>query len=264
MDLGAVWTETKAELTVAGSDLVGFAIGVVEALVVVLVAAIVARFLRRRIRRVLVRAKVDGNVGALAANAVTIGTYVAAAAFVLALLGANWTALGAILGAGTVALSLALQDVLRNFVAGLYILLERPFAIGDRIKVRDVEGEVASIDIRTTMLHAEGGERFLVPNATLFAEVLTNRSARGLARTTVTLQHLGTPLVEIPTAVAAAVAGIEGVGGAAPTVEIGGAGVDGAEVVLHLPHAAGVDVTPVVVARLRERFPEANVVIGRP
>jgi hypothetical protein len=130
---------------------------------------------------------------------VLVGVYALAATLIVSLLGGNWTSAVTILSAGTVALTLALQDVLRGFVAGVYLLLERPFAIGDRIKVRDVEGTVEAIDLRTTVLRGEGAGVVVVPNATVFAEILTNRSLGHLTRTTARISKLpaGAPILSL-------------------------------------------------------------------
>lgn len=263
MDFGAVWDETRAALTRAYADLVGFAIGAVEAIVVAIVATFIVRALRRRVARGLARTRVDPNLAALAGNAVAIGTYVVAVGVVLALLGASWTALVAVLGASTVAISLALQDVLRNFVAGVYILLERPFAIGDRVRVKEVEGTVEGIDLRTTSLRTIGRERVLVPNATLFAEVVTNRSVDGITRTAVTLKGIDAPVAELPATIVAALTGVDRLDERATTVDIVAAGADGAEVAIGVAHPPGVDIAGAVVDRLRQRFPEASVGVGR-
>lgn len=264
MDLEAFWSETRAELADAYRGVVGFAIGAVEAVAILLIATFLARRLRRRVERGFGRTGVDRNVAALAANAVSIGTYVVALSLVLAVLGASWTALITVLGASTVAVSLALQDVLRSFVAGVYLLLERPFAIGDRIKVNDVEGTVEGIDIRTTALRDASDELVLLPNATLFAGVLTNRSAASTNRTTLTLTGVETPLGQIRGAVVDALSGIDGLGDRPPTVEVVAVGTDGAELTVTIVHGPGDDPAPPLFARLRDRFPEASVSLGRP
>lgn len=85
----------------------------------------------------------------------------------------NITAFFAALGIIGLAVSLAIQDVLKNVFAGVYILLERPFRPGDVVKVRDFLGTVEAIDIRTTTLRSKG-DRILVPNAILLSEILIN------------------------------------------------------------------------------------------
>jgi len=60
-------------------------------------------------------------------------------------------------------------------VAGMYLLWEHPFEIGDAIKVKDVTGIVEDIQIRTTILRAENGQLIVVPNGVLFTEIVINR-----------------------------------------------------------------------------------------
>ena len=264
MNRDTLWRDIKDALGDAYRELIGFAIAAVEAVVLLVVATVVARVLRGRTRRSLERSAVGANVAALIANGVAIGVYVLAASFVLGLFGANWTALLAVLGAGTLAISLALQDVLKNFVAGVYLLLERPFTIGDRVRIRDIEGQVEGIDIRTTMLRNAQEERVLVPNATVFAEIVTNRSAYGAAQTAVRLKGVNLPLDALPDAIADALAGLDGLRQPPPRAAITAAGAEGAEVTVTVSHAAGADVAPLAIARLRERFPEATVITGAP
>ena len=78
----------------------------------------------------------------------------------------------AALGLSGLALGFALKDALSNAVAGVMILLHRPFAAGDTIAVAGFEGKVAGTDLRYTILEAEG-KRYLVPNATVLNSPVT-------------------------------------------------------------------------------------------
>src|SRR4029079_957634 len=78
------------------------------------------------------------------------------------------------LGVFGLAVSLAIQDVLKNAIAGVYLLIERPVRPGETIRVRDYVGTVVTVDLRTTTLRSEG-EIVYVPNAILYAEILVNR-----------------------------------------------------------------------------------------
>jgi len=89
----------------------------------------------------------------------------------LGTLGINVGALIAGLGLAGFAVGFALKDLLSNFLAGFMILLYTPFVRGDRIKVGVNEGQVVEINMRYTVLHAEG-KKILIPNATLFAEAV--------------------------------------------------------------------------------------------
>jgi|GEM_PF-5324061 len=92
---------------------------------------------------------------------------------ILPVFGLDITAFFAAVGIIGLAISLAIQDVLKNVFAGVYILIERPFRPGEVIKIRDFLGTVETIDVRTTTLRS-GDNRILVPNAILMAEILIN------------------------------------------------------------------------------------------
>lgn len=82
----------------------------------------------------------------------------------------------AILGTVGLAFGLALQDILKNFFSGVYLLLERPFRVGDTIKVKDQTGVVENVGVRTTQLRTTDNIQVLVPNATVFSEVVSNHT----------------------------------------------------------------------------------------
>lgn len=101
--------------------------------------------------------------------------------FVTALgtLGVDVTGLIAGLGLTGFALGFALKDIISSTVAGVLILLNRPFAAGDRIRVAGVEGTVSSIELRYTAVADAAGQRHLVPNAKVLSEVVTIAPAGG-------------------------------------------------------------------------------------
>ncbi|RME32866.1 MAG: mechanosensitive ion channel family protein [Gammaproteobacteria bacterium] len=80
----------------------------------------------------------------------------------------------AALGAVAFGSSLALQGPLSNYGAGLGIILTRPFAVGDTLRVRGVTGVVEEIRLGATFLRTEDGETIIVPNGKIAGEVLTN------------------------------------------------------------------------------------------
>src|SRR5690606_11371705 len=125
-------------------------------------------------KRALSQRRLDWNGSVLLSRLVSISIKVAAILVVLNILGVSGTGLLAVVSAFTVAIGLSLQDVMKNFFAGIYLLLERPCRAGDRIVVKDVLGEVKGIDIRTTLIKNRDNELVLIPNATIFTEILRN------------------------------------------------------------------------------------------
>ncbi|CAN5803270.1 hypothetical protein BH20CHL2_BH20CHL2_06810 [soil metagenome] len=142
----------------------------------------VARFAGRWVERKMARRSVGWNGTALLARLVSISIQVASVLLALIAVGASATGLLTVFGAFTVAIGLSLQDVFKNFFAGIYLLFEQPFRVGDRIAIRDVVGEVQGIDIRTTLVKNLDGELVMIPNALVFTEILQNNAHYGVRR----------------------------------------------------------------------------------
>ncbi|HEX2034037.1 MAG TPA: mechanosensitive ion channel family protein [Chloroflexota bacterium] len=171
--LQAYWNE---QVVAQASDLVT---RLVVALLATGFTAWMARLALRGTRRTLQRAPAHANARLLIDRLIQFGFLLFGALWVLSILGVQLTGLVAVLGVGGLAASLALQDVLKNLIAGLYILIERPFTIGEHIEFRTFSGIVETIRLRTTVLRTLAGQQVVIPNAMLFAEALVNRSAYG-------------------------------------------------------------------------------------
>lgn len=78
------------------------------------------------------------------------------------------------LGIAGLVIAFALQDITKNFAAGVLLLILRPFRLDDRIKVKDFEGIVTDISLRATSLRTADGEEVLVPNADVYSSPITN------------------------------------------------------------------------------------------
>ncbi len=78
----------------------------------------------------------------------------------------------ATLGIGSVAIGFAFQDIFKNFLAGIILLVEEPFRIGDEVEIGDYQGKVENISIRTTKIRTYNGERVLLPNSTVFTDAV--------------------------------------------------------------------------------------------
>src|SRR2546423_4735762 len=74
------------------------------------------------------------------------------------------------------ALSLAFQDILKNFIAGIFMLLERPFRLGDEITVDNHTGIVENIEMRATTLRTSDGEQVITPNSLVYTGTIINRT----------------------------------------------------------------------------------------
>ena len=149
------------------------------AMLIVVIAIILGRLVRAGVRLSAARRREHHNLqialGRLAMAAVILlGVLVAAtAAF------PNFTPADLIgaLGIGGVAIGFAFKDIFQNFLAGILILINKPFIVGDQIVFGGYEGEVEDIQTRATYLKTYDGRRVIIPNGELFINSMTVNTA---------------------------------------------------------------------------------------
>jgi MscS family membrane protein len=86
------------------------------------------------------------------------------------------------LGLGGLAFALAAKDAASNIIAGVFIILDKPFTIGDWVSIDTLEGTIENISFRTTKIRTFDEAIITVPNSKLANEPLTNFSKRGKRR----------------------------------------------------------------------------------
>lgn len=163
-------------LNEVGWQLLRFGIVLLRILITFAIAWGVSRVARDQIEPRIARQKYGRDGALLIGRLISIAAYAIAFVSVMNQLQVSWTGILTLLSAFTVAIGLSLQDVIRNFFSGILLLLERPFSVGDRVKVRDFEGEIQGIDIRTTLIRNLDGALIHVPNSIMFSDALINRS----------------------------------------------------------------------------------------
>lgn len=89
-------------------------------------------------------------------------------------LGVNITALVTGLGVSGIAIALAVQNILGDLFGALSIVLDKPFVVGDSIKVDNFEGTVEHIGLKTTRVRASSGEQIVFSNADLLRSRVRN------------------------------------------------------------------------------------------
>lgn len=86
------------------------------------------------------------------------------------------------LGIGGIALAFAAKDSLENLIASFMVLVDKPFLIGDWIKVDNIEGKVERIGFRSTRIRSVDRSLIIIPNKRLIDNKLENISAIGVRR----------------------------------------------------------------------------------
>ena len=133
------------------------------------VARLVSGLLRRAMQRLNSPLNVTNLLAQLARwTVIIIGTITALQRFF------DVTAFLAGLGILGFTVGFALQDVMKNFAAGIILLVQRPFKIGDVIGVSGFDGTVLEINLRTTELKALDGRFVTLPNADVLSHPIIN------------------------------------------------------------------------------------------
>jgi small-conductance mechanosensitive channel len=210
-------TMTTAEVAALENLLVGgWLLQIVQAVGLVVVAVVGMRLTLNWTGAAMRRGRVDTGTQILVKRGVVVTFVVLTVLIVLGILGVNPTSLLTIVGAVGLAFSLATQDILKNFFSGVYLLLERPFRVGDTIRIKDQQGVVENIGVRTTRLRTLENVQVLVPNVMVFTEVVTNHTHAHLVpneQPTVDGQPATAAAAPSPAAVAGAVTTTNAVAG---------------------------------------------------
>ncbi|HZT96107.1 MAG TPA: mechanosensitive ion channel domain-containing protein [Chloroflexota bacterium] len=152
---------------------------VAGSLIIVALSLFLGRIAEGRVRRSSHLTTLGPNPSVLLARMVRFTIWLLGLLWILAIFSVPFTALAAVVGVAALALSLSLQDLLKNLIAGIYMLAERPFHIGDVISVQGVTGLIEDIQMRVTYLRTDQGERVVIPNQVVFTQVVVNTTQMG-------------------------------------------------------------------------------------
>lgn len=162
---------------------------VVIGIIVYCLITYLAKVLRKMITRVGNHAKLDATLihtlGTLSSSALTVLAVLTAAVIIVP--GFKVTHIITGLGLTSLAAGFAFKEILENFFAGLLLLWQKTFHLGDTIKTGEFEGIIEEIRIVSTRLRTENGELIIVPNATIFSTPIVVKTAYKNKRSQITV-----------------------------------------------------------------------------
>jgi small conductance mechanosensitive channel len=135
-----------------------------------------AWFMRAAVRHLLRRRPVE--VQLLAGRLVYIGMLVATTLWALSAAGVHIAAIATLAGTIGLGISLSLQGRAQDIVAGLYLLTERFFKVGDQVALRGFSGRIESIGSRTVLIRTADGQQLVVPNTVMLSEVIVKSAGQ--------------------------------------------------------------------------------------
>lgn len=160
-----------------GRDLISLAPRILLGLAILVTFLFLAKLIGKTVRKIMAKTSTEGHVDVLVARLVSISIIVVGAVAALGVMKINLTALMAGLGLTGFAIGFALKDLISNFLAGIVVLLQRPFTLGDQIKVQDLEGAVVNIRVRDTVVKTYDGKLAHIPNNIIFNSPIINYTA---------------------------------------------------------------------------------------
>lgn len=164
------------------NGLIGFIPDLVVSLIIFLAGLYLAGLIRRVLSRALARRGTDTET-TLVIEAIARWTlFILITTMALNQIGFNLTAFLTGLGILGFTVGFAIQDVSKNFVAGLLLLIEQPFGIGDSIEVKGFTGTVLDVQLRATEMRTLDGRIVQIPNADVFTSPITNFSRASMRR----------------------------------------------------------------------------------
>jgi len=176
--LGRIWHYLTVKQTIGNGNITVSVTTLLEGILIFLVAVFLSRTLTALLqRRIAKRAYLDPGIqytlGRLTQYLIiTIGVLLALSFGV----GLNLTSLAVVFTALSVGIGFGLQYIAADIASGFILLFERPVRIGDRITIGEDEGDVQSINLRTTVVTTNNRVSIIVPNSKLVSQRLINWS----------------------------------------------------------------------------------------
>jgi small conductance mechanosensitive channel len=168
----SLWTNLKADLVTFFQD---YLPKMIVAALIMVAASFLASYAVSLVEKALKKSKADKSVTTLLKNftrwtILGLGFVVALGLFV------NVSTLMTTLGLATFAITFAFQDVLKNLVSGIIILIQHPFNVGESVNISGFEGNVVSIATRMTEMECFDGRFVAIPNGNAISQPIINYS----------------------------------------------------------------------------------------
>ena len=151
---------------------------------VLLIAAITAGLLRvlKAVLNHMEKKGLDSSAKPLLYSLFSYALYIAALLAMLNAIGVNTAGIVTMVGAASLAVGLAVKDLLSNIAAGLLLLFLKPFKADDYIECGGVKGRIEGVGLFNTTLKTVDGLYVSAPNSRLWGDPIVNYSRNGLRR----------------------------------------------------------------------------------
>ena len=175
-------------VTMAGAQLATFGLKVLGAIAVWVVGRWLIGLSVRLVTKALGRQNVDPTLLRYVGNVVNVALNIVLVVAILGYFGFETTSFAALVAALGVAIGAAWAGLLANFAAGAFIVVLRPYKVGDYVRAGGTEGTVSEIGLFATTLHTPDNVATIVGNNKIFSDTIQNFSATPYRRVDRTAQ----------------------------------------------------------------------------
>jgi small conductance mechanosensitive channel len=174
MDINTVWSYLPAVLNTVGR--------VVAAILIWTIGRRLANIATQQVKRALIAKKLDQTIVNYSLSALGLVMNIALVIVILSIFGFEMTSFSALVAAIGFAIGTAWAGLLAHFAAGLFLLVLRPFKIGDLITVAGINGKVTEMGMFSTTITTLDNVQAIIGNNKLFSDTIFNFSANAHRR----------------------------------------------------------------------------------
>ena len=174
-----MWQTIETWLTTEGLTL---ASKLLYAVILLVVGILVCKIIIKIVNAALKKSKMDPAAYNLVLTAVKAVIYILLALAVASALGIDVTGVVALASVATLAISLALQDLLSNVIGGFTLLYTDPFSAGDYVEIAGQSGTVSEVGMAYTKLITPDNKIVFIPNSAVVGAEIVNYTVSGTRR----------------------------------------------------------------------------------
>jgi small conductance mechanosensitive channel len=175
----------------------GVGLQILGALVLYIIGRWLISLVVSAVQRVLIKQKIEPTVLRFVGNALSVALNITLVVAILGYFGVQTTTFAALIAAAGLAIGSAWAGLLANFAAGAFLLVLRPFKVGDTISVAGTSGTVHEIGLFVTTLDTPDNVRTFVGNNKIFSDTIQNYTANSYRRVELTAQISGAADVQL-------------------------------------------------------------------
>ena len=161
---------------------------ILPTIILLVIGILVIRIVMRIVKKTMERSKLEKAAHSLIKTVIRVVLYGLLALMAASKLGIDVTGVVALASVLTLALSLALQNMLTNVLGGFTLLTTHPFASGDYVEIAGQSGTVEEINMTYTRLATPDNKQVSIPNSAVVAAQIVNYTASGTRRVEVKVQ----------------------------------------------------------------------------